>query len=307
MPGFVFVRRGRFPTGAAVAGWDLACHCEPVRTLARQSVSPSSVPNRENGLPRARWALAMTGWKTGARHTSTGSGKSWHIVVRAADSRPYGASRQNTSRPGAPCKKDRVFRLPTQAAEGRSTNDSTRQSFGAPVKRSMQQSAKGGFIKGNAPLCPFFWVLFLWVQEKYQRPFVPVEGNETAPMGPPPEPSVSGSGGGRRRSAMSDTCPPGQGEGYGACVDVVTPRLVRGRVAKSRCAKNAAPPPASPVFSSPSLLRSPAHGLRASSYPFNSNLYPTPQTVFRLHWSLTPSSFSRRRLMCTSTVRESPK
>ncbi len=28
-----------------------------------------------------------------------------------------------------------------------------------------------------------------------------------------------------------------------------------------------------------------------------------PQTVFRLHWSLTPSSFSRRRLMCTSTVR----
>ena len=40
---------------------------------------------------------------------------------------------------------------------------------------------------------------------------------------------------------------------------------------------------------------------------WSSNLYPTPQTVFRDHWSLTPSSFSRRRLMCTSTVRESPK
>ena len=38
-----------------------------------------------------------------------------------------------------------------------------------------------------------------------------------------------------------------------------------------------------------------------------SNLYPTPHTVLRLHWLLTPSSFSRRRLMCTSTVRESPK
>ena len=38
-----------------------------------------------------------------------------------------------------------------------------------------------------------------------------------------------------------------------------------------------------------------------------SNLYPTPQTVFRLHWSLTPSSFSRRRFTWTSTVRESPK
>ena len=33
----------------------------------------------------------------------------------------------------------------------------------------------------------------------------------------------------------------------------------------------------------------------------------TPQTVFRLHWSLTPSSFSRRRLTWTSTVRLSPK
>ena len=39
---------------------------------------------------------------------------------------------------------------------------------------------------------------------------------------------------------MSDTCPSGQGEGYGACVDDVTLRLVRGRVTKSRCAKNAA-------------------------------------------------------------------
>ena len=38
-----------------------------------------------------------------------------------------------------------------------------------------------------------------------------------------------------------------------------------------------------------------------------SNLYPTPHTVLRLHCSETPSSFSRRRLMCTSTVRESPK
>ena len=43
------------------------------------------------------------------------------------------------------------------------------------------------------------------------------------------------------------------------------------------------------------------HGYRTS------NLYPTPQTVFRLHWSLTPSSFSRRRLTWTSTVRLSPK
>ena len=234
---------------------------------------------------------------------------------------------------------------------------------------------------------PILLGTFLRGREKYQRPFVPVEGNETAPMGSPPEPSASASGGER----------PGQGEGYGACVDVVTLRLwatrskpydcgktrpgprrdpsgfplrsrltplpitpqrflvtpralrhgtlltappemppgvarpvfrsarfavrllpgaqrfpvtlrlVRGRVAKSRCGKNAAPPAASPVFSSPPLLRSPAHGLSASSYPFNSNLYPTPQTVFRLHWSLTPSSFSRRRLMCTSTVRESPK
>ena len=38
-----------------------------------------------------------------------------------------------------------------------------------------------------------------------------------------------------------------------------------------------------------------------------SNLYPTPQTVFRPQLSLTPSSFSRRRLTWTSTVRESPK
>ena len=35
-----------------------------------------------------------------------------------------------------------------------------------------------------------------------------------------------------------------------------------------------------------------------------SNLYPTLQTVSRLHFSETPLSFSRRRLMCTSTVRE---
>ena len=39
----------------------------------------------------------------------------------------------------------------------------------------------------------------------------------------------------------------------------------------------------------------------------SSNLYPTPQTVFSAHFSLTPSTFSRRRLMCTSTVRLSPK
>ena len=38
-----------------------------------------------------------------------------------------------------------------------------------------------------------------------------------------------------------------------------------------------------------------------------SNLYPTPQTVLRLHLSDTPSSFSRRRLTWTSTVRLSPK
>ena len=38
-----------------------------------------------------------------------------------------------------------------------------------------------------------------------------------------------------------------------------------------------------------------------------SNLYPTPQTVFRFHLSDTPSSFSRRRFTWTSTVRESPK
>ena len=38
-----------------------------------------------------------------------------------------------------------------------------------------------------------------------------------------------------------------------------------------------------------------------------SNLYPTPQTVLSSHLSETPSSFSRIRLTCTSTVRESPK
>ena len=38
-----------------------------------------------------------------------------------------------------------------------------------------------------------------------------------------------------------------------------------------------------------------------------SNLYPTPHTVFNAHWSETFSTFSRRRLMCTSTVRLSPK
>ena len=43
------------------------------------------------------------------------------------------------------------------------------------------------------------------------------------------------------------------------------------------------------------------HGYRTS------NLYPTPQTVLRLHLSDTPSSFSRRRLTWTSTVRLSPK
>ena len=44
-----------------------------------------------------------------------------------------------------------------------------------------------------------------------------------------------------------------------------------------------------------------------TTYPFVSNLYPTPQTVFRVHFSEMPSSLSRRRLICTSTVRESPK
>ena len=39
---------------------------------------------------------------------------------------------------------------------------------------------------------------------------------------------------------------------------------------------------------------------------FTSNLYPTPQTVFKLHSSETPSSFSRSLLTCTSTVLESP-
>ena len=39
----------------------------------------------------------------------------------------------------------------------------------------------------------------------------------------------------------------------------------------------------------------------------SSNLYPTPHTVLSDHLSDTPSSFSRRRLMWTSTVRESPK
>ena len=38
-----------------------------------------------------------------------------------------------------------------------------------------------------------------------------------------------------------------------------------------------------------------------------SNLYPTPQTVFNAHWSETSSTFSLRRLICTSTVRLSPK
>ena len=42
-------------------------------------------------------------------------------------------------------------------------------------------------------------------------------------------------------------------------------------------------------------------------YCSTSNLYPTPQTVFRFHLGLTPSSFSRRRFTWTSTVRESPK
>lgn len=32
----------------------------------------------------------------------------------------------------------------------------------------------------------------------------------------------------------------------------------------------------------------------------------TPHTVLSVHWSDTPSSFSRRRLTCTSTVRLSP-
>ena len=44
-----------------------------------------------------------------------------------------------------------------------------------------------------------------------------------------------------------------------------------------------------------------------AGHSFTSNLYPTPHTVFSRHWSLTPSSFSRRRLMCTSTVRLSPQ
>ena len=39
----------------------------------------------------------------------------------------------------------------------------------------------------------------------------------------------------------------------------------------------------------------------------SSNLYPTPQTVLMTHFSEAFSSFSRRRLMCTSTVRESPR
>ena len=43
------------------------------------------------------------------------------------------------------------------------------------------------------------------------------------------------------------------------------------------------------------------------AYSTDSNLYPTPQTVLSDHLSETPSSFSRRRLIWTSTVRESPK
>lgn len=46
---------------------------------------------------------------------------------------------------------------------------------------------------------------------------------------------------------------------------------------------------------------------RTIAYWSTSNLYPTPHTVLSNHLSETPSSFSRRRLTCTSTVRESPR
>src|SRR5699024_5468313 len=53
------------------------------------------------------------------------------------------------------------------------------------------------------------------------------------------------------------------------------------------------------------------HGKQTAECRFHdlvtSNLYPTPPTVLRLHWSETPSSFSRSRLIWTSAVRESPK
>ena len=49
--------------------------------------------------------------------------------------------------------------------------------------------------------------------------------------------------------------------------------------------------------------------LRRTEIPFGrtSNLYPTPHTVFSAHSPDTSSIFSRSRLMCTSTVRLSPK
>ena len=56
-----------------------ARHCEPVRTLARQSASLSLVPNRGTDCHGLQAALAMTGWETGARLIATGSGRTGDI------------------------------------------------------------------------------------------------------------------------------------------------------------------------------------------------------------------------------------
>ena len=60
----------------------------------------------------------------------------------------------------------------------------------------------------------------------------------TYKAGAPPEPSVSGSGGERRSSRMSESCRLRQGEGYGACDDALPERLPLSRQKEFKRIKN---------------------------------------------------------------------
>ena len=80
------------------------CHCEPVNTLARQSVSPAAspslVPNRVADCRGPQAALAMT--QSEPRLITSGQARAhW-----AADSRPYGTDRQAPPGQAPPARKE---------------------------------------------------------------------------------------------------------------------------------------------------------------------------------------------------------
>ena len=127
------------------------CHCEPVNTLARQSVSPAAspslVPNRVADCRGPQAALAMT--QSEPRLIASGQARAhW-----AADSLPYGTDRQAPPGQAPPARRTGYFKYQVRR-ERRSVNDSTRQSLRAPADRRTHPSGQGGYIRGYSPLCP---------------------------------------------------------------------------------------------------------------------------------------------------------